>query len=325
MDDPFFAPVKPWIAPQCVPTKAGLISLGVVGGLILIYFGTLFFVHYFQVEHQRKRCMCKGCCCSCVNFCQGKSCKIDIFWCRRIFCRKKGNNKVQRSGGAMLDIIASPGFAGGGKRNFIRKRFFFHPAISQNVRYGMLVLIFINIVLFFTDHALTAASVNVGIKVLGDAFLDQQAFPFGLGYTLVDMWKACAVLLLGFMGTFSGAWPYLKLLIMSALWCAPPAMLDPRTRGRYFHMLDVMGKWSLLDLYVLTQAMVAFYIQIKNPELDIFPTDFYSLQVYITRCTGCIHLLCSNFVLGVVACPGHLSLECRDSGRVDGTPLGRIT
>ena len=300
MDDPFFAPVKPWIAPQCVPTKAGLISLGVVGGLILIYFGALFFVHYFQVEHQRKRCMCKGCCCSCVNFCLGKSCKIDIFWCRRIFCRKKGNNKVQRSGGAILASLLPRGSAGRDESGqFHQEALLFHPAIPQNVRYGMLVLIFINIVLFFTDHALTAASVNVGIKVLGDAFLDQQAFPFGLGYTLVDMWKACAVLLLGFMGTFSGAWPYLKLLIMSALWCAPPAMLDPRTRGRYFHMLDVMGKWSLLDLYVLTQAMVAFYIQIKNPELNIFPKDFYSLQVYITPVYG-LYSFCFAVILSLV-------------------------
>ena len=144
-----------------------------------------------------------------------------------------------------------------------------HPAIPKTVRFGMLVLIGINICLFFTDHALTAAHVDVLANVLGDHYHEHEAFPFGLGYSLVNLWNACAILLVGFMATLSGAWPYLKLLLMTALWCVPPSMLSTKRRGEYFHYLDILGKWSLIDLYVLVNAMVAFYVEIKSPSLDI--------------------------------------------------------
>ena len=106
-----------------------------------------------------------------------------------------------------------------------------HPAIPKTVRFGMLVLIGINICLFFTDHALTAAHADVLANVLGDHYHEHKAFPFGLGYSLVNLWNACAILLVGFMATLSGAWPYLKLLLMTALWCAAVNVIPEAARG----------------------------------------------------------------------------------------------
>jgi len=355
MSDPVFAPAKDWVAPQCLVTKGALITYGVVGGVVLVYFFTLFFVRYFQVEHHRHRCRCQGCCCSCIEFCKGNACRQDVCWCRRLFCNRHQAERegfVQHSelSGMRTTLLSvdedstaentlplsteimftpsKPPVA----REETGEALLFHHAIPEHVRMGMLVLIVINIGLFFTDHALTAASVNVGIDLLGNAFLDEQAFPFGLGYTLVNMWNACAVLLLGFMATFSGAWPYLKLLLMSALWCAPPAMLSPRARGRYFHMLDIMGKWSLLDLYVLVQAMVAFYVEIKNPKLDILPGKFYHLQVYIVPVYG-LYSFCFAVVLSLVlshaqviyhlnAVTADAMIESQGRGTTDTVPTG---
>lgn len=84
------------------------------------------------------------------------------------------------------------------------KHWYYIQLYQKNVRVGVLVLIFVNICLFFTDHALTAAHVDIHGQVLGDKYYEKEAFPFGLGYSLVNLWNACAVVLVGFMATFSG-------------------------------------------------------------------------------------------------------------------------
>lgn len=57
---------------------------------------------------------------------------------------------------------------------------------------------------------------------------------------------------------FSGAWPYVKLLLMLWCWLATARQLSPATRGRILEVVDLLGKWSLLDVFILVMFMVAF-------------------------------------------------------------------
>jgi uncharacterized paraquat-inducible protein A len=52
---------------------------------------------------------------------------------------------------------------------------------------------------------------------------------------------------------FSGAWPYLKLLAMLAMWLSPSAAVTLLRRGWVLKWLDVLGKWSLIDAYVMVR------------------------------------------------------------------------
>lgn len=78
----------------------------------------------------------------------------------------------------------------------------------------------------------------------------------------------------------------MKLLLMAMLWCAPPSILSVKDRGRYFHLLDVFGKWSLLDLFVLVQSMVGFFVRIAHPDLLILPENFYHINLIVTPAYG---------------------------------------
>ena len=86
---------------------------------------------------------------------------------------------------------------------------------------------------------------------------------------------------------------------MAALWCAPPALLSPKLRGKYFHWLDIFGKWSLIDLYVLVNAMVAFYITIDSPDLEILPPHFYHMQI-ISRPVYGLYSFCFAVILSLL-------------------------
>ena len=56
----------------------------------------------------------------------------------------------------------------------------------------------------------------------------------------------------------SGVWPYLKLLIMMTCWCSSTNFISVRKREKILMWLNALGKWSLLDIYVLAMMMVAF-------------------------------------------------------------------
>ena len=79
-----------------------------------------------------------------------------------------------------------------------------HPRIPLHVRWGVLLLIFFDICLFFSSHASMGASVDMQLNILGDELRYHTIFPFGLGYSLVNLWGACAVVLVAFLATFSG-------------------------------------------------------------------------------------------------------------------------
>jgi hypothetical protein len=45
--------------------------------------------------------------------------------------------------------------------------------------------------------------------------------------------------------------------------------------------LDVMGKWSLIDVYVLVMTMMAFRLEINTPPYKVFPPDFYTVHLQV--------------------------------------------
>lgn len=57
---------------------------------------------------------------------------------------------------------------------------------------------------------------------------------------------------------FSGAWPYVKLALMAACWTIPARGMPLRRRQRLLLWLEALGKWSLIDTFVLVMMMVAF-------------------------------------------------------------------
>ena len=48
--------------------------------------------------------------------------------------------------------------------------------------------------------------------------------------------------------------------------------------------LDSLGKWSLIDAYVLVLMMVAFSFNIETPvDLDYLPPGFLDLHIYVVK------------------------------------------
>jgi uncharacterized paraquat-inducible protein A len=85
---------------------------------------------------------------------------------------------------------------------------------------------------------------------------------FQLLQSIRDMWNAKTYAIAILIVLWSWWWPYIKLFLMCISWFLNSKQMSYRTRERLLITLDMMGKWSLLDSFMLVMQIVAFHLQI---------------------------------------------------------------
>lgn len=140
----------------------------------------------------------------------------------------------------------------------------FTPEVPTWLRYSVPLVIVGNMALFLNSN-LDPDAVQVMVKLhLGDKTIDVGSiFSFGLSGTVHDMWDAGVYPLSILIAFFSGAWPYIKLASMLVAWVAPLKFLTVGRRETVLIVLDALGKWSLIDFFVMVLMLCAFYIQLQ--------------------------------------------------------------
>lgn len=99
-------------------------------------------------------------------------------------------------------------------------------------------------------------SSKIGIDSARDDQSVQFAFfNFSLVSSVEHMWNGGAYALALLIAILSGAWPYIKLISMLLLWYIP---VKPSRRGNLLAVLEALGKWSLIDIYVFALMMAGF-------------------------------------------------------------------
>jgi len=164
----------------------------------------------------------------------------------------------------------------------------FHPATPKFFRYGVLAALCLNAFLFVIGHLAIAANINLVFHVLGDKILMSDVAGFSIGKSIKDLWNAGIIPLALLIAGLSGAFPYVKVLTMTFCWVTPEKFLSANTRGRVLDAFDAVGKWSMIDVYVLLLIMVGFGVSIKNPRLQILPEGFYGARVFVDPDVGLI-------------------------------------
>lgn len=164
---------------------------------------------------------------------------------------------------------------------------FRHPAIPAAVRFCLPAWAFINM-LFFIHAALFTAGASVQLKLglFGDTTKPLNLMSFTLASSINDMWNAGTIFLSLAIAILSGAWPYVKNIMLIYAWVAPTTLLGSHKRGFMLEALDALGKWSLIDLYVLIMLCVGFRFYIKssmNTALtDYLPADAVVVDVVVS-------------------------------------------
>ena len=164
-----------------------------------------------------------------------------------------------------------------------------HPEIPKYIRWGIPVWIVASIALFVSANTNVGAQVELTVTLGGDIIKVPNLFAFTLEGSIQDMWTAKVYTLSIIVAVFSGAWPYLKLLVLTFCWCTRPSHLSLKKRGQLLSGLDILGKWSVLDQYVMVIMMVAFRLEIDLPGTTgmlSLPPKFLNVDVQIIPLWG---------------------------------------
>eukprot|EP00980_Cylindrotheca_fusiformis_P014864 scaffold4056_cov115-Cylindrotheca_fusiformis.AAC.8 len=142
--------------------------------------------------------------------------------------------------------------------NAATQSLFTSPAVPLLVRLGMPVVIIGNIVFFLSGHLSLGATVNIEAELAGESFRVEKFFEFSMARSTVDIWNAGGKELAIIILIFSGIWPYSKQLMTLVLWFMPPSRLSVSRRESVLMWLDRLGKWSMIDIFVLVVSIAAF-------------------------------------------------------------------
>ena len=136
-------------------------------------------------------------------------------------------------------------------------RLILHKAVPDHVRHFFPVVIIFALLLLLSSNMSVGASVDLVISSdSGKTMALPSLFAFSLGNTASEMYSAGIYSLLFLVVGFSGIWPYAKLLLMLFGWCSN--LLSLEQRGCMLFLLDALGKFSLVDTFVLVLMMVSF-------------------------------------------------------------------
>jgi hypothetical protein len=186
----------------------------------------------------------------------------------------------------------------------------FSSRFPAALRYGILLLLLGNIALFISSNTSVGASVYVYVTFGGEQTKLPSLFDFSLGNSVVDMWEAKVYALSLLIAIFSGAWPYLKLLLLLFCWTTPINVLPRKNRERVLMSLDVLGKWSLIDAFVLTLMMVAFHFRIVPPVSPHTPPGTARADAYVEPHWGFYSFLLATMLSLAIT---HIVLACHRS------------
>ena len=122
-------------------------------------------------------------------------------------------------------------------------------------------------------------------------------FEFSVVQSTIEMWQAGAYPLAILIAIFSGVWPYTKQCLSMYIWFSPTKILSCKRRGRILVWLDVLGKWSMVDVFVLVLTLASFALSIESPShLSFLPKGLYSFRMLVVPKWGLYANMLAQFV-----------------------------
>jgi len=200
-------------------------------------------------------------------------------------------------------------------------------SLATNAPFFMKVLLPLGLVLttalFIWSHVAYAATVKLEVRLLPNAGLEGGAevlhlgnlFKFSLTSSVKDMWQAHVYVLAVLVALCSGVWPYTKLILLGVCW-----FYTPPKRGQILEWIDVLGKWALVDTFVMTLMLVAFHFDVTVGDATGDPhaaslVDAVTVRVFVEALPSFfVYVLasCLSLVLGHVTVARHRSHDLVD-------------
>ncbi len=158
--------------------------------------------------------------------------------------------------------------------------------IPVYARWAIPIIVLANVGLFLSGHLSLAGSVSIRAEFAGQVLVVDDFYEFSILRSAIELWQAGGKVLAVLIFLFSGVWPYTKQFTTLAMWFLPPTWLPLSRRGCIFGWLDVLAKWSVIDIFFMILSLVAFRVTISSPSLSYLPPDFYRVDLLVIPLWG---------------------------------------
>eukprot|EP01062_Namystynia_karyoxenos_P065974 TRINITY_DN5_c0_g1_i1.p1 TRINITY_DN5_c0_g1~~TRINITY_DN5_c0_g1_i1.p1 ORF type:complete len:1504 (+),score=553.56 TRINITY_DN5_c0_g1_i1:150-4514(+) len=172
--------------------------------------------------------------------------------------------------------------AGGARKLHWEQSLFRSEAVPASARVLVPLALLTCFALFVSSHCSVGIEADLVFHVAGDKLAVEKVFTYQLKTAVGDMWNAGVYPLSLLIGIMSGGWPYVKVMLLAFLWFMPPEVVRTSRRGTYLQVVDYLGKWSLVDMFVFVMFVVGFRMHIFSPEKILFlPEGAVVVDLYI--------------------------------------------
>lgn len=168
---------------------------------------------------------------------------------------------------------------------------------SAKATLALLVAIAANAGVFVWSNCSVGATIEMKVSWPSGSE-DSSIFSFSLGDSVRQMWGAEAYVLAIMIALLSGAWPYVKLMLLVWAWCFPMAR---ESREQLLWWIETLGKWSFVDAFVLSLMAAAFSttVDVRVGPYTLFETKVgvhpeVGIQTFVLAATA--SLVISNVV-----------------------------
>lgn len=166
------------------------------------------------------------------------------------------------------------------------------------MRLILLISILGNIAIFIWSDVSIIANIVGTVTVRGTTKDLGTIFDFTLGATVHDMWEAKTYLLAILLALFSGAWPFIKLVTMLFALVLPSNVMSISLRDFILTWMDILGKWSLLDIFFMVILLVAFEFKLnlgKDMEAILYVEPLWGFYSFLLATT--LSLILGHYIL----------------------------
>ena len=160
------------------------------------------------------------------------------------------------------------------------------PALPLWVRIIFYALIAVNVGFFVSANVSLGATINIDYVVEGVLVSMPSFYDFSIAGTAIEMIQGGIYLLGIILLGFSVFWPYIKLVILAAMFSCPSSWVRPARRLSVMQWIDTLGKWSMFDVFALSGCMALFFIEVYTPENDLYPLGWYGIILSMTPVWG---------------------------------------
>ncbi|CAJ1937638.1 unnamed protein product [Cylindrotheca closterium] len=160
--------------------------------------------------------------------------------------------------------------------------------ISCRVRYGVPLILAMNLAMFLVAHLGVISVVNIDATLAGQpvSIQDFLSFTF-IGSTQKTFENGGAEMVI-MLWAFTGVWPYIKIMLSLTMWMVPPGRLGVNRRGRILLWIDALANLSIVDIFTLIVGVGLLLVFIGGPDKSYIGDDaLYSLKAVVVPRAGC--------------------------------------